>query len=133
MVIFNKEIINNYENLYKTKEGYDVIIYTGEKANIKEFHAHSLILKTQSKFFKTAFTKDIQKKDGCFILNLRNSPDIFEILLSYMYCGNIDLTKLQSCKILNFLLSSDELEFQIHSNIQETLVGDHHDFVIKNI
>ncbi|RIA87110.1 concanavalin A-like lectin/glucanase domain-containing protein [Glomus cerebriforme] len=135
MAIFHKEIINNYEKLYETKEGYDVIIYAGEKPNIKEFHAHSLILKTQSKYFKTAFTEDIQKKDGYFILYTRNSSDMFEILLSYMYCGSIDLTKLQSREILNLLITLDEFEFQpLTKYIQETLVGEnHHDFIIKNI
>ena len=71
---FYKEIIDNYKKLYETKEGYDAKVYAGEKPNIKEFQVHSFILKTQSKFFKTAFTKDIQKKDGYFILNSSNSP-----------------------------------------------------------
>ncbi|RIA80008.1 BTB/POZ protein, partial [Glomus cerebriforme] len=127
MTTIHKEIINNYETLYKTKEGYDVIIYVGEKPNIKEFHAHSLILKTQSKFLKRIFTEDIQKKDGYFILNLRNSPDVFEILLRYMYCGSIDLTKSQSRDILNLLLLSDELEFQsLVKYIQKIFVGENH-------
>ncbi len=80
---FYKEIIDNYKNLYETKEGYDVKIYAGEKPNIKEFHVHSFILKTQSKFFKTAFTEDIQKKDGYYILNSNKSSNVFEILLRY--------------------------------------------------
>ena len=57
---FYEEIINNYKKLYETKEDYDVKIYAGEKPNIKEFHVHSFILKTQSEFFKKAFTT----KDG---------------------------------------------------------------------
>ena len=58
-------------------------IYAGEKQNIKEFHVHSFVLKTQSEFFKKIFiTKDgIEKKDGYFILNSNHSPKIFEILL----------------------------------------------------
>ncbi len=77
--------VYNYKKLYETKEGYDVKIYVGEKPNIKEFHVHSFILKTQSKFFKTAFTKDIQKKDGYFILNSNYSPKVFEFLLRYLF------------------------------------------------
>jgi len=82
-VNFYEEIINNYKKLYETKEDYDVKIYTGEKPDIKEFHVHSFILKTQSEFFKKAFTiKDgIEKKDGYFIINSSNSPKVFEILL----------------------------------------------------
>ena len=80
---FYEEIINNYKKLYETKEDYDVKIYTGEKPNIKEFHVHSFILKTQSEFFKKAFTeKDgIEKKNDYFIINLSSSPKVIEILL----------------------------------------------------
>ena len=70
---FYEEIIDNYKKLYETKEEYDTKIYVGEKPNIEEFHVHSFILKNQSKFFKIAFTEDIQKKDGYYILNLNNS------------------------------------------------------------
>ena len=80
-----KEIIDNYKKLYKTKEEYDTKVYVGEEPNIKEFHVHSFILKTQSKFFKNAFTKDIQKKDDYFILNSSCSPKVFEILLRYYF------------------------------------------------
>ena len=74
------------KTLYKTKEGYDTKIYAGEESNIKEFHVHSFILKTQSKFFKTAFSDDtIQRKDDYFILNLNYSPKVLEILLRYNY------------------------------------------------
>src|SRR6266496_4222615 len=81
-----EEIIDNYKKLYETKEGYDAKIYVGEKPNIKEFHVPSFILKTQSKFFKTAFT---EKKDGYFILNSNNSPKVFEIFLRYFFFNSI--------------------------------------------
>ena len=82
---FYEEIIDNYKKLYETKEEYDTKIYVGEKPNIKEFHAHSFILKIQSKFFKTAFTEDVQKKDGYYVLDSNNSPIVFEILLKYVF------------------------------------------------
>src|SRR6266542_6022944 len=51
-----------------------------------------------------------------------------------MYCGNVDLTKLQSREILNLLLSSDEFELQpLVTYIQEILIKNHDDFIIKNI
>ena len=79
---FYEEIIDNYKKLYETKD-YDVKIYAGEKPNIKEFHVHSFVLKTQSEFFKKVFTtKDgVEKKDDYFIINSSNSSKIFEILL----------------------------------------------------
>src|SRR5438045_555530 len=51
-----------------------------------------------------------------------------------MYCGSVDLTKLQSREILNLLLPSDEFEFRpLVTYIQETLIKNHEDFIIKNI
>src|SRR5438034_1140556 len=77
---FYEEIINNYKKLYETKEGYDAKIYVGEKPNIKEFHVHSFILKIQSKFFKIAFTEDVQKKISYYILNLSNLLEVIDII-----------------------------------------------------
>ena len=82
---FYKEIIDNYKKLYETKEGYDAKIHVGENPNIKEFHVHSFILKTQSKFFKTAITENAQKKDGYYILSSNYSPKVFETLLRYFF------------------------------------------------
>ena len=51
-----------------------------------------------------------------------------------MYCGNVDLTKLQSREILNLLLPLDEFGLQpLVTYIQETLTKNHVDFVINNI
>src|SRR5437016_13951402 len=51
-----------------------------------------------------------------------------------MYCGNVDLTKLQSREILNLTLPLDEFELQpLAMYIQETLIKNHEDFIIKNI
>src|SRR5438034_8876404 len=50
-----------------------------------------------------------------------------------MYCGSVDLTKLQSREILNLLLPSNEFELQpLVTYIQETLIKNHVDFIIKN-
>ena len=78
-------IINNYEKLYETKECYDMKIYAGEKPNIKEFHVHSFVLRTQCEFFNPVLLQKIflKKKDDYFILNTNHSPKLFEIILRY--------------------------------------------------
>src|SRR6266496_494037 len=51
-----------------------------------------------------------------------------------MYFVSFYLTKLQSREILNLLLQSDEFEFRpLVTYIQETLIKNHEDFIIKNI
>ena len=50
-----------------------------------------------------------------------------------MFCGSVDLTKLQSREILNLLLlSSYEFELQ-PSYIQETLIKNHNDFIMNKL
>src|SRR6266498_5678121 len=51
-----------------------------------------------------------------------------------MYCGSVNLTDLQFRDTLNLLLPSDELGLQpLVTYIQEILIENHHDFIIKNI
>src|SRR6266536_5605894 len=51
-----------------------------------------------------------------------------------MYCGSVDLTKIQSREILNLLLPSNEFELKpLVTYIQETLIINNYDFIIKNI
>jgi hypothetical protein len=71
---------NDYEKLFETELGYDVIIYAGEEPNVKEIHAHSNILCVRSQYFRTAFSNEwAEKKDGKFILR---KPNIEAKLLS---------------------------------------------------
>ena len=70
---FWEELSNDYEKLFKTEIGYDVIIYAGEEPNVKEIHAHSNILSIRSKYFRAAFSNEwAEKKDGGFILRKSN-------------------------------------------------------------
>ena len=51
-----------------------------------------------------------------------------------MYCGSVNLTKLQSREILNLLSPSDELGLQpLITHIQEILIESHYDFIVKNV
>src|SRR6266498_5945261 len=51
-----------------------------------------------------------------------------------MYCGSVNLTKLQFCETFNLLLLSDELGLQpLVTYIQEILIENHHNVIINNI
>ena len=80
---FLVELSNDYEKLFETEIGYDVVIYAGEEPNVKEIHAHSNILSIRSKYFRTVFSNEwADKKDGKFILRKPNvSPHLFNIIL----------------------------------------------------
>ena len=59
---FLVELSNDYEKLFETEIGYDVIIYAGEEPNVKEIHAHSNILCIRSQYFHSAFSNEWAEK-----------------------------------------------------------------------
>ena len=79
-----QDVVNDLENLLETDEEYDVIIYAGKNENVKEIHAHSLILRTRSQYFRTAFSKETwnMMKDGKYIFKKPDiQPHFFKIIL----------------------------------------------------
>ena len=80
---FLAELSSDYEKLFETEIGYDVVILAGEEQNVKEIHAHSNILCIRSQYFNTAFSNEVaEKKDGKFIFRKPNiSPNLFNIIL----------------------------------------------------
>ncbi|CAB4379922.1 unnamed protein product [Rhizophagus irregularis] len=83
---FLAELSNDYEKLFETEIGYDVIIYAGEEQYVKEIHAHSNILSIRSQYFHSVFSNEwAEKKDGKFIFKKLNiSPQLFNIILRYL-------------------------------------------------
>ncbi len=59
---FWAELSSDYEKLFETELGYDVVIYAGEEPNVKEIHAHSNILCIRSNYFRSAFSNEWAEK-----------------------------------------------------------------------
>ncbi|POG76233.1 hypothetical protein GLOIN_2v1474782 [Rhizophagus irregularis DAOM 181602=DAOM 197198] len=132
---YSQEINNDLEKLFEAEEEYNVIIYSGENNNIKEFHAHSILLRIRSQYFRSAFSKErSEKKDGKYVFNFPNiSPQFYKIILRFIYCGKIDLSKLQGPDILKLLIAVDELKIQtLILCIQEYLIKHQHEFLQQN-
>ncbi|CAB4383842.1 unnamed protein product [Rhizophagus irregularis] len=131
---FLEELSNDYKKLFETKIGYDVIIYAGEEPNIKEFHVHSNILCIRSQYFHSAFSNEwAEKKDGKFIFKKPNiTPQLFNIILRFIYYGIIELEKLQIPDILELLIAVDELNINsLISHIQEFLIEHQPEFLLQ--
>jgi len=62
---------------------YDVIIQIKENQNIKEFRAHSNILRVRSPYFKNLILADkIKNENDVIIINKPHiTPTVFEIVL----------------------------------------------------
>jgi hypothetical protein len=80
------ELSKDYEKLFETEIGYDVIIYVGEDQNVKEIHAHSNILCARSQYFRSALSNEwVEKRDGKIIFRKPNiKPELFDIILRYL-------------------------------------------------
>jgi hypothetical protein len=80
---YSQEISDDYEKLFESEKDYDVIIYVGENENVKEIHAHSLILCVRSQYFCGALSNEwVEKRDGKFIFKKPNiSPQLFRVIL----------------------------------------------------
>ncbi|GBB93007.1 hypothetical protein RclHR1_00210003 [Rhizophagus clarus] len=132
---YHQEVSDDYEKLLETEKAHDVIICAGEDENMKEIRAHSLILCTRSQYFCAAFYNDwVEKKDRFYIFKKPNiSPQLFKIILRFIYCGRIDLTNLQGPEIVKLLIAVDELNIQtLVTCIQKHLINDNHEFLQKN-
>ncbi|EXX68343.1 hypothetical protein GLOIN_2v1471188 [Rhizophagus irregularis DAOM 181602=DAOM 197198] len=132
---FWAELSSDYEKLFDLEFGYDVIIYAGEEPDVKEIHAHSNILCIRSQYFRSAFSNEwAERKDGKFILRKPNvSGYLFNIILRFLYCGNIELKNLQGSDMLKLLVAVDELNIQpLISHIQEYLIEHQPEFLNKN-
>ncbi|CAG8694079.1 6602_t:CDS:2, partial [Cetraspora pellucida] len=86
---------------------YDVIIRVGKDDNVKEFQAHSLILRARSTYFRSTLAGDKSKPEyDKIIVNKSNiSEAAFEVILS----GKVDFMNCEGQQTLDLLFAADEL------------------------
>ncbi|PKY54717.1 BTB-domain-containing protein, partial [Rhizophagus irregularis] len=124
-----------------------VIIVVGKNQNIREFRAHSYILRARSPYFRSALLKKefqstfIASADG-WITSSNNAikfkkpnidPAVFEIILRYMYMGEVDLTNTSGMNVLELLVASDELLLkELFKHVQDYLIEKQENWIQKN-
>ncbi|CAB4393429.1 unnamed protein product [Rhizophagus irregularis] len=124
---FESGLSEALEQLLKIGSYYDVIIHVGKEPNFKEFRAHSNILCCRSEYFnKILSTENIEKKDGKYIIKKPNiSPQIFDIILKYIYTDQINIANKTGTELLDLMIISDELMLKKLTKFTEK-------FIIKN-
>ncbi|EXX74421.1 hypothetical protein RirG_051290 [Rhizophagus irregularis DAOM 197198w] len=95
-----KSTSGDFYNLLETGELSDTEILIGEEPDTKIFKVHSLILKTRSKYFRTAFSNNwIKTENNTITLHKPNiSAEVFDILIK----AN-DFITIQQETLLEFL------------------------------
>ncbi len=80
---FFSQLSQNFTNILKVDEYYDIIIEVGQDPEVKTFWAHMVILNCHSAYFHRNLSTDKKNSDGILAhMKLPNiSPDTFQILL----------------------------------------------------
>src|SRR5438094_10487168 len=82
-LIFHSNLSKDLSLILNDADDYNVIIQVGENENKKEFHAHSVILRARSPYFKGALSSCwVTKRNDMIIFNKPNiTPNVFEMIL----------------------------------------------------
>ncbi|PKY17034.1 hypothetical protein RhiirB3_403719, partial [Rhizophagus irregularis] len=87
---FLPELSANLLEILDENQHYDIIIEVGNDPHIRKFRAHTLILNYRSLYFREILSTDKKKSDEH--IKLPNiSPEIFQIILRYIYGGRLSL------------------------------------------
>ncbi|CAG8754613.1 20219_t:CDS:2 [Gigaspora margarita] len=113
----------------------DVKIVAGSEPNIKEFSAHSSVLRSRSLYFQRALSERWKnKKHGIYIITKPNiHPNIFMLILDYIYTKKKILPE-SAEDSLNILIASDELELlDLVESAQKHLIKKFSSWLLSNL
>jgi hypothetical protein len=82
-LIFHSNLSKDFSSILNDADDYNVIIQVGENQNVKDFHAHSVILRARSPYFKGALSSNwITERNDIITFNKPNvTPVVFEMIL----------------------------------------------------
>ncbi|GBC11681.2 BTB/POZ protein [Rhizophagus irregularis DAOM 181602=DAOM 197198] len=108
---FFSKLSQNYIELLKDDEYYDVTIEVGEDPNVKIFRAHMNILCYRSPYLRRALASNKKNNDNVLShIKLPNvSPEIFQIILEYTYGGILSLDEKDTSDFIKVLATADIL------------------------
>ncbi|GES93570.1 hypothetical protein GLOIN_2v1882540 [Rhizophagus clarus] len=133
-VRFLSKLSQNYIELLKDDEYYDITIEVGEDSNVKIFRAHMNILCYRSPYLRRVLAYNKKKDNGSSHIRLQNlSPEIFQIILEYIYGGILSLNGRDTSDILNTLVAASELCLQeLIDYLQDYLIENKSEWMEEN-
>ncbi|UZO09130.1 uncharacterized protein OCT59_029367 [Rhizophagus irregularis] len=111
---FFQKLSQNYIEILKDDEYYDITIEVGEDPDVKIFRAHMIILCYRSPFLRRTLASNKIRNDGNLNhIKLPNiSPEIFQVILKYIYGGIFSLDEQDTINISKILTAADQLHLQ---------------------
>ncbi|CAI2166148.1 17302_t:CDS:2 [Funneliformis geosporum] len=98
-------------------DDFNVIIQISEDQNAKSFRAHSTILRARSSYFKCVLSVT-KMNDLITHYKLSFTPAVFNIILTYIYAGELYMIKTSGDDTFGLLVAADDLlldELFIHN------------------
>ncbi|CAB4407734.1 unnamed protein product [Rhizophagus irregularis] len=129
-------MVTQFLQLLDNKKNYDFIINVGNNDNGKEFCAHSIILETRSTYFEDALSNGKARKvNNNFVLDIPDiSINLFNILISYIYGGTINIDHKEAADILNLLIGCEKLKLkELYDYIQDYPIEHHQTWLFQNL
>ncbi|GBC10248.1 hypothetical protein RclHR1_09470008 [Rhizophagus clarus] len=111
---FFTKLSQNYIELLKDDEYYDVTIEVDKDPNVKIFRTHMNILCHRSPYLRRILASNKKNNDnGLTHITLPNIPsEIFQIILEYIYGGILSLNVNDTSDLLKILVAADNLYLQ---------------------
>ncbi|PKY31066.1 hypothetical protein RhiirB3_531401 [Rhizophagus irregularis] len=124
---FLPKLSQNLLKILDDEEYYDITIEVGNDPYVKIFRAHMVILNYRSTYLQRILSTSRNNNNGTLVhIKLPNiSPEIFQIILRFIYGGRLSLEECDSLGIIKILTAGNEL------NLQE-LVNHLQLYIIKN-
>ncbi|PKK77570.1 BTB-domain-containing protein, partial [Rhizophagus irregularis] len=113
----------------------DITIEVGNDPYVKIFRAHMVILNYRSTYLRRILSTNKKKNDGTLVqIKLPNiSPEIFQIILRYLYGGKLSLEEYDTLDIVKILVAANELSLQeLITRLQSFLITNKMDWMEQN-
>ncbi|POG73446.1 BTB/POZ protein, partial [Rhizophagus irregularis DAOM 181602=DAOM 197198] len=122
-----QKLSQNLLEILDDDEYYDIKIEVGNDPYVKVFRAHMVILNYRSTYLRRILSSSKKNDDETLVqIRLPNIlPEIFQIILRYIYGGKISLEDYDTLDIVKILIAASEL------NLHE-LITYLQSFLIKN-
>ncbi|CAB4399524.1 unnamed protein product [Rhizophagus irregularis] len=134
--IFHSGLLKDFSSILNDADDFNVIINVGEKNNTRKFRAHSVILRARSEYFKSALSTEwVTKENGIIMFNKPNiTPMVFDMILKYLYTGELNLGDYIGSIILELLVATDELLLgELFEHVQDYLTKKQTAWVQENL
>ncbi|RIA96967.1 hypothetical protein C1645_802054 [Glomus cerebriforme] len=137
-------LLRDLRKLFENCEDYNVILKVGKGLS---FHAHSIILKNRSEYFRTIITEYINKRGDNFSNKLfkkdfitldmpQISADAFKIIIRYIYTGyfSFDGNGINQEFLFDLIFAADELKlYDLVKYLQIYIVESNPNWIKNNL